>query len=139
VDKWVETVKSFGGTQDPELWKKTLETWEETAKNSLNSQAEWTKSWIENLKSIEGMPEQAVKSVERFQEMGERWAGTQEQLWAKWIEMLKDFDPSQASERWSEAIKDPVQTWQQATQRVLDAQAEWMKIWTSSGEKTAEE
>ena len=91
MDKWVESIKSFTGTQNTEMWKKTLETWEETAKNTFNSQTDWMKSWIENLKSMEGLPEGAVESIDRFQEMAGRWNKTQDELWAKWFEMLKDF------------------------------------------------
>ncbi len=132
MDKWAESVKSFSGTPDPEMWKNTLETWEETAKNTFSSQAEWTKSWIENLQSIEGMPEQAVESVGKFQEMAERWGATQEELWDKWFEMIKGLDFSQASETWTEAMKSPLKTWQDATNKAMDAQADWMKIWTGS-------
>jgi hypothetical protein len=139
MDKWAESIKSFTGGADTEMWKKTLETWEETAKNTFNSQAEWTASWIENLKSIEGLPDQAVESVNRFQEMAGRWNKTQEELWAKWFEMIKDFDFSQPAEAISDALKNPLKAWQQANQKVMDAQADWMKVWTGSGEEAADE
>jgi len=135
MDKWAESVKSFSGAPDTELWKNTLETWEQTAKNSMGSQAEWTQSWIENFKSIEGLPDQANASIEKFQEMAERWSTTQEELWAKWFEMLKNMDFSQPAEQVSEAFQNPMKSWQDATQKVLDAQADWMKIWTGSGKE----
>jgi hypothetical protein len=139
MDKWVESVKSFTGAPDMEMWKKTLETWEDTAKNTFSSQAEWIQSWIENLKSIDNLPEQAVESVEQFQEMAGHWNKTQEELWAKWFEMLKDFDFSQPAEVITEAMKNPLQAWQQTTQKVMDAQAEWMKIWTQADKETTDE
>jgi hypothetical protein len=139
MDRWVESVKSFTGAPDTDMWKNTLETWENTAKNTFSSQAEWTQSWIENLQSMEGLPEPAVESVKRFQEMAGRWNKTQGELWDKWFEMLKDFDFSQPAEKYTEAMKNPLQTWQQATQQVMDAQAEWMKIWTGTSEEPAEE
>ncbi|MBC8504444.1 MAG: hypothetical protein ISR58_16345 [Anaerolineales bacterium] len=134
MDKWAESVKSFSGSPDTEMWKKTLETWEETAKSTFSSQAEWTQSWVENLKSIEGMPEQAVESVDKFQEMAGRWGATQEELWAKWFEMVKGLDFSQASDTFSEAMQNPLKSWQDATKKVMDAQADWMKIWTGTKE-----
>ena len=139
MEKWVENVKSFSGMQDPELWNQTINTWEETAKNSFNSQAEWMQGWIERFKEVEGLPEQALTLVDRFQEMGERWKETQGQIWDKWFEMLKDFDPTQTTDKWLDASKQPIQAWQQATQKLLDAQSEWFNIWTGGGEKPKEE
>jgi len=139
MDKWVESVKSFSGVPDSDLWKKTIETWEETAKNTFSSQAEWTQGWIENLKSMEGLPDQASETMDRFQEMTGRWDKTQEALWDKWFEMLKSFDFAQPTETFTEAMKNPLNTWQQATKKVMDAQADWMKIWTGVSEKTKDE
>ncbi len=132
MDKWAESVKSFSDAPDMEMWKNTLETWEETAKNTFSSQAEWTQSWVENFKSMEGLPEQAVESVGKFQEMGERWGATQQEMWDKWFEMLKGLEFPPATEKWSEALQNPLKTWQDATQKAMDAQADWMKIWTGS-------
>jgi len=139
MDKWVESVKYFRGAPDTEMWQKTLEIWEETVKNTFSSQSKWMESWVENLKSMEGLPKQAVDSVDRFLEMAGRWNSTQEELWAQWFEMLKGFDFSQPAEILTETMKNPLQAWQQATQKVMDAQAEWMKIWTVSAEEPTEE
>jgi len=81
------------------------------------------------------LPEQASASVDKFQEMAQRWSTTQEELWAKWFEMLKGMDFSQPSDQISEAFQNPMKAWQDATQKVLDAQADWMKIWTGSGKE----
>jgi len=86
---------------------------------------------------MEGMPEPAVESVDRFQEMAGKWNDTQGELWGKWFEILKDIDFSQSTERITDTMKNPLQAWQQATQKVMDAQADWMKMWTGEGkEKT---
>jgi hypothetical protein len=139
MDRWVESFKYFTGTPDTGMWRKTLEIWEDTVKNTFSSQSKWTESWVENLKSIEGLPEQAVESVDRFQEMVGHWSKTQEEIWSKWFEMLKGFDFSQPAETLAETMKNPLQAWQQATQKVMGAQAEWMKIWTGSAEEAADE
>lgn len=132
MENWAESMKGVGGSRGAEFWEKTLATWEETLEKSTKTQAEWTEKWLENLKSMQGMPEQAVKSTEQFQEMTQRWTATQEQLWSKWFEMLREFDPAKLPEKWSEAIQNPFQTWQDATKQIMDAQAEWMRIWMGS-------
>lgn len=138
MENWAESMKGIGVPQGTEFWEKTLAAWEETLEKSTKTQIEWTEKWIENLKSMEGMPEQAVKSTERFQEMTQRWTSTQEQLWAKWFEMLRGLDPSSLTEKWSEAIQNPLQAWQDATKKVMDAQAEWMHVWRGSAGEPAE-
>jgi hypothetical protein len=138
MENWAGSMKGMGAPQGAEFWEKTLATWEETLEKSTKTQSEWTEKWIENLKSMEGIPEQAVESTERFQEMTQRWTSTQEQLWSKWFEMLRGLDPSSLTEKWSEAIQNPLQAWQDATKQVMDAQAEWMSLWTGSAGESAE-
>jgi hypothetical protein len=38
----------------------------------------------------------------------------------------------------SEAFQNPFQAWQDATKKVMDAQAEWLRVWTGSGSKAAD-
>jgi hypothetical protein len=97
------------------------------------------KSWSENFKSLEGMPEQAAQAVAQFQEMTERWAVTQEKLWVAWFEMLKNFDSTQFSESWTKMPKNPFQVWQDSTKLVMDTQMEWVKTWMNQFKTEAEE
>ena len=53
--------------------------------------------------------------------------------------MLKGFDFAQPTETFTEAMKNPLNSWQQTTQKVMDAQADWMKIWTGAGKETKDE
>jgi hypothetical protein len=138
MENWAESLKGAGAPQGAEFWEKTLATWEETLDKSSQAQAEWTEKWLENLKSMQGLPEQAVKSTERFQEMTQRWTTTQEQLWSKWFEMLRGLDPTSMTEKWSEAMQNPLQSWQDTTNKVIEAQMEWMRVWTGSTGKPPE-
>jgi polyhydroxyalkanoate synthesis regulator protein len=138
TESWAENVKGLGGAQSGELWEKALATWEETLEKSTKTQAEWTQKWIESLKSMQGMPEQAVASTERFQEMTQRWAAMQEQFWSNWFEMLRSLEPAKFSEKWGEAFQNPFQVWQNATKKVMDAQAEWLRVWMGSSARPAD-
>lgn len=124
-----ESIAGFGKSPGEKMWTQAIKAGEELVKNSLAAQAEWMKSWSENFKSIEGMPEQAAQAVAQFQEMTESWAATQEKLWGAWFEMLKKFDPSQFAESWTEMPRNPFQVWQESTKMVMDTQMEWMKTW----------
>jgi hypothetical protein len=138
LENWTESVQSISGTPDTAWWDKTLEVWEKTVENAFSSQAEMTESWIGNMSGIEGMPAQAIESLERFQEMAGQWQGTQNDLWNRWFEMVKGLSPVQSTEQMTDAFQTQLKTWQEATQKVMEAQEEWMKIWTGAGKETAE-
>jgi hypothetical protein len=138
MENWAESMKGMGVPQGTELWEKTLATWEETLEKSTQAQTEWTEKWVENLKSMQGIPEQAVESTEKFLEMSKRWTTTQGEMSSKWFEMLKSLDPSSLTGKMSEAFQNPFQAWQDATKKVMDAQADWMRVWTGSTGEAAE-
>ena len=137
-DTFSENVSGFGKSPGEKMWAQTVKAGEELVKNSLTAQAEWMKSWSENFKSLEGMPEQAAQAVAQFQEMTERWAVTQEKLWVAWFEMLKNFDSTQLSESWTKMPKNPFQVWQDSTKLVMDTQMEWVKTWMNQFKTEAE-
>jgi len=124
-----ESIAGFGKSPGEKMWTQTIKAGEELVKNSLAAQADGRKSWSENFKSLEGMPEQAAQAVAQFQQMTEGWAATQEKLWVAWFEMLKKFDPSQFTESWTAMPRNPFQVWQDNTKLVMDTQMEWMKAW----------
>jgi len=138
-DTFSENVSGFGKSPGEKMWAQTVKAGEDLVKNSLAAQAEWMKSWSENFKSLEGMPEQAAQAVAQFQEMTERWAVTQEKLWVAWFEMLKNFDSTQLSESWTKMPKNPFQVWQDSTKLVMDTQMEWVKTWMNQFKTEAEE
>lgn len=128
-ENFSESMAGFGKSPGEKMWAQAIKAGEELVKNSLTAQAEWMKSWSENFKSLEGMPEQAAQAMAQFQEMTERWTATQGKLWGAWFEMLKKFDPSQFTGSWAEMPKDPFQVWQESTKMVMDTQMEWVKTW----------
>lgn len=138
MEGWGENFKKMGFPQDTEVWAKSIQTWQETVEKSMQAQAEWTRSWIENLSSLEGVPEAAVKSAERYRDMSEQWLKTQGNLWSNWFEMLKSFDPSTLSGNWMDMFKDPLKAWQNASERVLETQSSWLKTWLGTEEEAAE-
>ncbi len=137
LENWTETVESFTGKPDTAWWDKAMETWEKTVENAFSSQTEMTESWISNMSAIDGMPAQAVESLERFQEMAGQWQGTQQDLWNRWFEMVKEFSPVEPTEQMSDLFRDQVKTWQEATQKVMEAQEEWMRVWTGGKKEPA--
>jgi hypothetical protein len=128
-EAYTESIANFGKSPGQQFWDQTIEAGQELVKTSLANQAEWLKTWAENFRSMEGMPEGSNVALDQFQEMVERWATTQENLWAAWFDMLKKFDPSQFGGTWANIPKDPFKAWQENTKQVMDTQMEWTRAW----------
>jgi polyhydroxyalkanoate synthesis regulator protein len=124
-EAYSENVSGFGKTPGEKVWAQTIAAGEDLVKNSLAAQADWMKTWVENFKKLEGLPDQAAEAVDQFREMTGSWAATQEKLWAAWFDMLKKFDPNP----FAAMPKDPFQVWQESTKQVMEMQMDWARAW----------
>lgn len=131
-DNWLGGMQPVDKTQVVELWAKTVSTWEEAVKNTLSAQADWTRAWVDNLKSIEGAPKEVNEWAQQAQEMNNRWSETQKQLWDSWFALVKKFDPTTLNSDWSGEGQKFYKTWQESTQQMLNTQAEWMRRWSTT-------
>lgn len=139
LQNWRDNLERLNLPQDSEVWKESIQNWQDTAEKSFQAQLDMTHSWMENLSSLEGLPEQAQTSVARFREMSDQWVKTQSELWGNWFEMMKNFEPSTITDNWMEMYKDSLSTWQKATDNILDAQSAWWKSWAGSQAESEEE
>jgi hypothetical protein len=131
-DEWIKVTQSFGKTHATDAWKRTVDAWEESVKKSLQLQMEWSKLWADSFSSVKGTPKEFHEFARQGQEMMNRWAETQMQLWTAWFDMVKKFDPTAlggSSEKDSDKI---LHIWQESLKNVLDAQAEWGRVWTAT-------
>ena len=55
---WLDTLRRLGGTPTLELWRKTVDTWQTSVKETLDAQMEWTRQWTETLAKAKGTPEE---------------------------------------------------------------------------------
>jgi hypothetical protein len=139
-DNWLGSMQQVDKTQTAELWAKTVSTWEEAVKNTLNAQTEWTRVWVDSLKSFEGMPKEVNEWAQQALEMNKHWSETQQQLWDSWFALVKKIDSAKLSSDWNEEGQKLYKTWQEATQQMINTQMEWMRRWTtvSNGTKTSD-
>jgi len=140
METYFESMSEMTKSPSEKLWDTTVSTGKQAIKNTLSAQDEWVRSWIDYLKSIEGLPKQALESAEQFQDMSKNWLKTQGQLWDSWFEMLKKLDMTKMTSSWGTASSSPFQAWQDSTQKIMEAQAEWMRAWvkTFGGESDVE-
>jgi len=129
-DAFFSSMPEVGKSPSQKVWEQTLEAGQESIKNTLVAQTEWLRTWVEYLGTVQGVPTPVMESARQMQEMARRWSETQEQLWKNWFEMLKKFDMSKVPSGWTGAMQDPFKAWQENTQKVMEAQSEWMNAWT---------
>jgi hypothetical protein len=88
-EAYTESVSNFGKSPSEKAWDQAIAAGNELIKNSLTSQADWLKAWVDNIKKLDRLPDQATVALDQFQEMNASWVATQEKLWGAWFEMLK--------------------------------------------------
>jgi hypothetical protein len=129
-DSWLEMLGTNPvPAQANELWQKTMATWQEAVKNTLEAQTKWTETWAENLSKVPNMPKESVEWVKQAREMNKRWTEAQRQLWESWFELVGKIDPAKMNEGWDKEGKKLFETWQDSAQKLMEAQMKWAQTW----------
>ena len=136
---YFDSMNEMRKSPSEKLWDQTVSAGQQAIKNSFSAQQEFLSSWVNYIKGIEGVPEQVMESSDQYQKMSEQWLDTQQQLWANWFEMLKNFDFSKLTATWSGAGTDPMKMWQDGAQKIVEAQADWMRAWVNAFSAPGEE
>jgi hypothetical protein len=131
-DSWMKTMQGFGGSQPNDAWEKSIETWRDSVKRALDAQVAWAQFWADSMTSGPGANKQASELSEQLLDMTKRWTETQNKMWDNWFETMKKTDPSTMAQSWNtEDVQKIVQTWQEATQKAMEAQMEWSRMWAA--------
>lgn len=137
-DNWLEMMEQGGSkSQAAEIWQKTIDTWEETVNSMLTAQNEWMASWAKGFDTTKAdLPKELKAWAEEAQAMMNRWSEAQQQLWQGWFEMVKQANPTKMGGSWEEESQKMYQTWQESAQKIMEAQKEWVGMWSAGdGEK----
>ena len=137
-DSWLGAVQQGPSkAQAAETWQKAMETWEETVKNALAAQTEWTKQWAE---SVDGqdLPPEVANWLKQSQEMSEKFGTAQQQLWQGWFDLVKQADLTKLTGNWEEEGQNAFQQWQESAQKVMEAQQQWINMWLPTQNQKAD-
>src|SRR5205807_4390314 len=133
---WLDTLRRLGGTPTLELWRKTVDTWQTSVKETLDAQAEWTREWTETLAKAKGTPEELRELARQGRDLFQRWTDAERQLWQGWFNIVRDinFRPEPGTSPQATMI----QLWQESAHKMIDTQAALVQHWTSvfTGTKT---
>jgi hypothetical protein len=145
LTNWLDTVRAAGGAgamPDAKVWNQTVDSWRTAVMNTLDSQAIWTRTWIDSMLKAPGTPDAVQEMMRAGAGNIERWAEAQRQLWQSWFDVMKETakGATQASTRGKAAAGQAAQTgeeglvdlWAATTRSLLDAQTDWVRRWSDT-------
>ena len=127
---WLDTLRRFGGTPTMELWTTTVDAWQNSVKETLDAQTEWTHQWIEVLTNAKGTPEELQGLVRQGREQLQQWAEAERDLWQNWFNVVREINFKPESGDRQQTGNDLVQLWQDSAYKMIDAQANFVRRWT---------
>jgi hypothetical protein len=153
-DTWLTSMQLASTPQSPESWQKVVESWRGTVKQALESQLELTKMWAEGvavasvsmptvpglpaLPTVPGVPSSPVEWTRQMLEMTRAWTDTQVRFSENWFDLLKKADPTSFSQGWDMSQAQKIMaTWQEATQKAIEAQNEFSRMVVSAANVAA--
>jgi len=137
---WLDILRKFGGTPTLELWKKTIDAWQSSVKETIDARSEWARQWTETLANAKGTPEELRELASKGREQVQHWAEAERDLWQGWFNIVREINFKPESGAGAQAGRDLVQLWQDTAHKMIDVQANLVRRWTEgvSGTKKQE-
>jgi hypothetical protein len=127
IDKDAATTTPFGSN---EMWRRAMDIWEQTVSMTLEAQAAGLQMWIDGLSGLPNLPEPTRAQLQQLHELARGWSETQRSLWQTWFNVTRQFStPSNSSS--PTPPQGGLEMWEQMLRPALDAQASWLRTWSS--------
>jgi hypothetical protein len=139
LNDWLDTLRKLGGTPTLELWRQTVDTWQNSVKETVDARAEYTRQLTETLAKAKGTPEEFRELAREGREQLQHWAEAERDLWKGWFDVAREINFRPEPGTGAQAGKDLVQLWQESTHKMIDAQATLIRRWTAGTTKTREQ
>lgn len=126
-DRWFEALQSAGTPKAAEgleqLRQSTLQSWEESVKNSLRAQEELSNVVVDALGAWAPKPQDGpqVEAVKQMQEAVKSWTDAQRQAWSSFFDIAKKVDVSMLTDTWNKMVDAS----QQSMKKAWETQAQW--------------
>jgi hypothetical protein len=136
---WLDTLRKLGGTPTLELWRQTVDTWQNSVKETVDARAEYTRQLTETLAKAKGTPEEFRELAREGREQLQHWAEAERDLWKGWFDVAREINFRPEPGTGAQAGKDLLQLWQDSTHKMIDTQAALIRRWTGGTTKTREQ
>ena len=130
LNDWLDTLRKLGGTPTLELWRQTVDTWQNSVKETVDARAEYTRQLTETLAKAKGTPEEFRELAREGREQLQHWTEAERDLWKGWFDVAREINFRPEPGTGAQAGKDLVQLWQESTHKMIDAQAALIRRWT---------
>jgi hypothetical protein len=126
-DRWFEALQSVGTPTTPEgleqLRKSTIQSWEESVRNSLKAQEELSNVVVDALGAWAPRPqdERQGEAVRQMQEAVKSWTDAQRQAWSSFFDIANKVDVSMLTDTWTKMMEAS----QQSMKKAWETQAQW--------------
>ncbi|HZJ02076.1 MAG TPA: hypothetical protein VFE20_00100 [Thermoleophilia bacterium] len=149
-DSWFEAAgqtgqgEAFAGRDWFAQWqnatRKSLETWEELARQTMESQMGWAGN-EQFSKMMESDSEEARKLHETWMDQTSTiltsFSEAQKKVWEAWIETATSMAGSETKstewfKTWQDMANESLGSWDDLIKRSMDSQKEWTRRWGSS-------
>jgi hypothetical protein len=134
LTNWMDKVRAGGGAPDTKIWNETVDSWRTAVMNTLDTQATWTRTWIDSMAKTPGAPDEMRALLREGQDNFQHWIDAQRQLWQNWFDVMRETTKGAA--RGKASADQPgeglVDMWSSTTRSLLDAQTEWVRRWSDA-------
>jgi hypothetical protein len=136
LNDWLDTLGKLGGTPTLELWRQTVDAWQNSVKETVDARAEYTRQLTETLANAKGTPEEFRELAREGHKQLQHWAEAERDLWKGWFDVAREINFRPEPGVGAQAGKDLVLLWQESTHKMIDAQAALIRRWTGGTTKT---
>ena len=133
---WLDTLRKLGGTPTLELWRQTVDTWQNSVKETVDARAEYTRQLTETLAKAKGTPEEFRELAREGREQLQHWAEAERDLWKGWFDVAREINFRPEPGTGAHVGQEFVQLWQDSAHKMIDAQAALVRRWTGGTTRT---
>jgi hypothetical protein len=126
MEGWFNAVKEYLPHQAAgDAWQQSLDAWRAEVQRALDAQLALVRTWSERMGAAEPG---AANLSQQLPELMRHWTDAQRQIWERWAEAAKQATPPNMAALYSsDEAKQVLQSWQDATQKAVEAQLEWAR------------
>src|SRR5229473_3622115 len=136
LNDWLDTLRKLGGTPTLELWRQTVDTWQNSVKETVDARAEFTRQWTETLANAKGTPEEFRELAREGREQLQHWTEAERELWQSWFNIVRNINFRPEPGAGAQTGRDLLQLWQDSAHKMIDAQAALVQRWTGGATRT---
>lgn len=129
MNDWLESMRRAGSGGPQGSWRQVADVMEEQVTSALDTQQRSLQGIIDNMKNVEGAPDEFAQAAKQMEEGIERWTEVQSKMWKVWFDTLRE-----ASTEPKTPTESMMANWEDMVKKTMSIQEQWLSGGTSSTE-----